>query len=619
MSGQFMKRRDFLKSATAAGISVGSVRLCRAAENGKPNILWLTCEDSNITWIGCYGSKQATTPNIDKLAAEGFRYTNCFANAPVCAPSRSTWITGIHALSMGTHPMRSRYNIPHDRIKYYPDCLRARGYYCTNHKKTDYNIGGRNDVDCWNSGDKFGWQKRAEGQPFFSVINNTESHESKAFGDVENTKHKPDDVVLRKYHPDLLDIRKNYAHYQDAVERMDSNIGEALAQLEKDGLADDTIVFFCSDHGGVLPRSKRFLFESGIHSPFIARIPDKYKALWPAEKPGMTVDRLVSFIDMPKTWLSLAGAEIPGTMQGKIFLGPGAEPEREYHFSFRGRMDERYDNTRAVRGKRYLYIKNYMPYVPCGQHIEYLWRMVATRAWEEHYKAGKTDEITGRFFKPKPHVEELYDTMSDPDNIKNLASDPAHAEILLSMRSALRDWQLSVFDSGLMPENDVVKRAEQNSVTIYDMVRDSKMYDLKTYMDAADKALLKEPGNEKLLVKFTGDKDSAVRFWGVIGLLLLEKISRKSLKALKAVLDDESHEVRLMACWVLIKAGEKDVGRKGILDLLTGNSYAILTVLNLIDWMGDDISVYRSAIESLNKLKGDEAKMRTYLLVGNGK
>ena len=311
--------------------------LTRGAD--RPNILWLVCEDSNVNWIGCYGNPEAKTPNIDAFAKQGFRYTHAYASAPVCAAQRSTWITGINSLSMGTHPMRSRYPIPHDLIKYYPDSLRQAGYFTANHLKTDYNIGGRPDGSCWDSNKPNAWELRKPGQPFFQVINFNESHESHAQGDVTGTRHSPGEVTLSKYHPDEMGIRMNYAKYYDAVEDMDIEIGKALQDLEKAGLAEDTIVIFNSDHGGVLPRSKRFLFDSGIHTPLIIRIPEKYRHLWPASAPGGTVDRLVSFLDLPKTWLSLTGAEIPAVMQGRVFIGPKAEPEPPYVFSFRERMD----------------------------------------------------------------------------------------------------------------------------------------------------------------------------------------------------------------------------------------------------------------------------------------
>ena len=397
------------------------VRILGEATN-QPNILWLVAEDANVKWFGCYCNPQAMTPNIDKLASEGLRYVNAFATAPVCAPSRSGWITGLYALSTGTYQMRSRYDIPHDLIHYYPDALRQAGYFCSNHTKTDYNIGGRPDIECWNSAEEYGWKLRQPGQPFFCVINYGESHESRAFGSVENTRHDPAKVVLEKYHPDIPDIRKNYSLYEDAVENMDKHIGLALAELKRAGLEEDTIVIFCTDHGGVMPRSKHYTYEAGLHSPLIIRIPEKYKHLWPTEKPGMAVDRMGSFIDFPKTWLSLAQAQVPDVMQGKIFLGPQTEPEPEYSFAYRGRMDERYDETRVVRDKRFIYIKNYQPYVKWGQHLNYVWNLAATQAWEQYLKDGQCNEITGLFFRTKPWVEELYDCANDTDCVTNLST-----------------------------------------------------------------------------------------------------------------------------------------------------------------------------------------------------
>ena len=411
-----------------------------AADKDRPNILWLTCEDNNVNWVGCYGNPHADTPNIDKLASEGFQYMHCYANAPVCAPSRCTWITGVHAISMGTHPMRSRYPIPHDQIKYYPDLLKKAGYYVGNAGKTDYNIGGRDDKSPWDTGKK-DWKTLKEKQPFFMIINSTKSHESRAFGDVNKSTHDPKNVRLAKYHPDIEPIRNNYAHYHDQVKKMDADIGQALKELEEAGLAENTIVIHNSDHGGVIARSKRFLFNSGTHCPLIVRIPEKFKHLRPGE-PGTKINDVVSFIDMPKTWLSLCGAEVPDYMQGKIFLGPDAE-QREFHVSWRGRMDERCDNVRAIRDKsgRFLYIRNYMPYAPWGQHLNYLWNMTATNAWEAHHRAGKTDEITGRFFGTKP-MEELYDTSVDPDNVNNLIDSPELASVVNDLSDAMDEWQL---------------------------------------------------------------------------------------------------------------------------------------------------------------------------------
>jgi len=441
-----MTRHNFVILAAATAFLFATIQGIAVAQD-RPNILWLTCEDNNVDWVGCYGNTHAETPNIDRLAEEGFQYMHCYANAPVCAPMRSTWITGIHSISTGTFPMRSRYNIPHDQIQYYPDHLKATGYYVGNDRKTDYNIGGRPDGDCWDNPKTVDWKALKNNQPFFQVINSSESHESRAQGSVENTIHDPTDTDLRAYHPDVPDIRKNYAKYHDAVKRMDSQIGDALKQLEELGLADNTIVIHNSDHGGVLPRSKRYLFKSGIHCPLIIRIPERYKHLWPAEKIGSRVERLVSFVDMPKTWLSLSGSAIPDYMQGSIFLGPKAEPEQEYHFAFRGRMDERLDNARAVCDKRFLFIRNYAPHVPWMQHLEFLWKMKATQAWEKQVRSGKANEVQSRFFKAKGWTEELYDMQEDPDSVNNLIDDPAYQQTAAKMRTELRRQQIKHFDN----------------------------------------------------------------------------------------------------------------------------------------------------------------------------
>lgn len=586
------------------------------AEN-RPNILWLTSEDNNVTWLGCYGNELATTPNIDRLAKQGFQYMHCYANAPVCSPSRATWITGLHAISMGTHPMRSRYKIPHDRIPYYPDLLKKAGYYTANAGKTDYNIGGRSDQACWDKNSGSDWKQLKNQQPFFQVLNIHHSHESRAFGDVGKTKHDPHSVQLAAYHPDIPVMRQNYAHYLDAVERMDGNVGHILKQLEDSGLADNTIVIYNSDHGGVIARSKRFLYDSGTHCPLIVRIPEKYKAWWPAEKPGTKIDRLVSFIDMPKTWLNLVGASGFDHMQGVVFLGPGATKEREYHFAWRARMDERCDNVRAIRDKKFLYIKNYMPYAPWGQRLTYLWRMEATRAWAQHHRDGKTDKITGRFFGTKP-FEELYDTTKDPDNVNNLADDPEYAAVMKQMRNSLRECQQRFFDSALLPESEVARMAKQRDVTIYDLVRNKDWYDVAAYQTAADVALVQDPEKINELVEYLEHEDVGIRYWGIVGLFLQAEKARNHADVISKALQDESDHVKLMAAWALHKQGDKESAYRAINELIRAESYAMLKVLNVIDWIGEGTGPYQAAFENYkSSARNYEQRMVKYLSAEN--
>jgi N-sulfoglucosamine sulfohydrolase len=589
-----LSRRQFLQAgsiAAGSGLFGWAPGWARAASRAsRPNILWLTSEDNGIFWVSCYGGTNCQTPNIDQLAREGFRYTHCFDNAAVCAPTRSTWITGMYAISNGTQPMRSRNAIPHGVIKYYPDLLRQAGYHTSNWIKTDYNIGGRPDNACWDLMDRkvrFGWRQRKPGQPFFAVVNSTSSHESHAQGDVEHTRHDPARMTLHSYHPDLPVIRKNYAKYADAVETMDNDLKETLDALKADGLYEDTIIIYCSDHGGVMPRSKRFLYSSGTHCPLVIRIPEKYQHLWPAAKPGMTVDRLVSFVDMPKTWLSLAGAEIPATFQGTVFLGKGIEPEPPYHLSFRERADERCDSVRMIRDRRYAYYKNYMPYAPAGQYLEYLWKEPAAEAWEKYYKEGKADAITGRFFRPRVS-EEFYDTVNDFDNVHNLIDAPEHQQRIARMRQALRQMQLELHDSGLLPESMREIRARQHGVTIYEMVRDPELYPLEAYLDAADRALARSPAHLPTFRAGLSDADDGMRYWAVVGLHLLNDAAQPAATALEKALRDESDEVKIMAAWTLVQLGRKEVPLACLRDLLNNGTTCERKLLNVLDWMEDD-------------------------------
>lgn len=560
-----------------------------SASAERPNILWITSEDNGQEWVSAYGGTNADTPAIDGLAREGFRYLYCYDNAAVCAPSRSLWITGMHAISNGTQPMRSRNAIPHERIRYYPDLLREAGYHTSNPGKTDYNIGGRPDADAWDvaqSDDPYGWRAREAGQPFFSVFNITDSHERWTHGESEQTRSDPARMRLASYHPDLPEIRETYARYADAVENMDRTVAACLAALEADGLTESTIVIYNSDHGGVMARSKRFVYSSGIHCPLIVRIPEKFRHLYPADRPGTTVDRLVSFVDMPKTWLSLAGAEIPETFQGRIFLGSATEPEPEHHLAYRERADERLDSVRVIRDTVFSYHRNYMPYAPAGQHLAYLWKARGTEAWERHHREGRTDDVTGRFFRPRVS-EEFYDNRADFDNVVNLIDRPEHQAKIAAFRDALRAKQLEVFDSGLLPEKMRERRAEQNGLTIYDLVRDRRLYPLADYLDAADAALERDAANLNGFMARMAHDDEGQRWWAVVGLHLLDDEAAPARAVLDRALLDEAHEVRMMAAWTLVKLGESESALACLEELLFGGTQNPRMLHNVLDWMGE--------------------------------
>lgn len=584
--------KNQLKQSTLIIVLLLLLPLCIFAQNkNKPNILWLTSEDNSADWLGCYGNPYAETPNLDKLAKEGFQYMHAYCNTSACSPSRSTWITGMNAVSLGTHHQRSRYAIPHDQIKYYPDFLQEAGYYTGNYDKTDYNIGGRQDKECWNNTEKVDWQNLRNQQPFFQVINFHRSHESRINDKLNENKHDPALTKLRPYHPDLPVWRKTYAQYYDSLKVMDNDIGLALQKLEQSGLAENTIVVYVSDHGGVMPRSKRFLYLNSIHCPLLIRIPKKYKSLWPADKPGSRVDRLVSFVDMPRTWISLAGGEVPDNMQGRIFLGKDTEPEKEYHFSFRGRMSDGVDNSRAITTKRYHYIRNYMPYAPWMQYYYWVWRTVATWSWEQLVKEGKATEAQARLFQPKGS-EELYDIVNDPDCVRNLIHMPKYAKVTSELRAELRKEQIRINDAGLLPETEMNRLAKQNNTTIYELAHTPSIYNVEALLDAADLALAENTDNLPKLRQMLKSKDVGQRYWGIIGCFLLNDQQGGMM-----AINDESDEIRAMAAWLLINTGQREKAYACFKDLLgdVGSfyktdppSYAVLSVLNILDWMGED-------------------------------
>jgi len=331
-----------------------------------PDILWITCEDIG-PHLGCYGDGYATTPNLDALAAKGMRYTNAISNAPVCAVARTTIISGIYPPSIGADHMRSLVNLPKD-FRMFPHFLRDAGYYATNNSKEDYNLEKTGRV--WDvSSRNAHWKTRKQGQPFFAVFNLTISHESQIRNKIEesNRIHDPARARVPAYHPDTPEVRRDWAQYYDRITMMDREAGDNLQQLQKAGLSDNTIIFFYSDHGSGMPRSKRSACNSGLNVPFIVYFPEKWRHLAPKDyQPGGASDRLISFIDLAPTVLSLAEIKPPEWMQGAPFCGKYEALEPEFSFGFRGRMDERYDLVRSVRDKRYMYVRNYMPHRIAG-------------------------------------------------------------------------------------------------------------------------------------------------------------------------------------------------------------------------------------------------------------
>jgi arylsulfatase A-like enzyme len=538
----------------------------------RPNFLWIVSED-NDPFLGCYGDRFARTPRLDALAAEGNLYTHAFANAPVCAPSRSTLITGMYASTLGTLHMRSRYGIPTE-FGFYSSYLRRAGYFCMNPGKTDYNIAG-DDRATWDKGKT--WSDAPVDTPWMLVLNLYTTHESSLHGSTVHPEYLKESFPLPPYHPDTPEIRSNWVEYYQKVTKMDGEVGEILDRLAAAGLADDTIVFYYSDHGGILPRSKRFVYDSGLHVPLIIRFGKHFQALAPAP-PGTKLDRLVSFVDLAPSLLSLAGADIPQHLQGKAFLGPKAAAPRATVFGFRGRMDERYDLSYTVRDAQYRYIRNYMPHRICGQRLDYLWRMPATRSWEQAYKEGKCDPIQSAFWRTKP-PEELYDEVADPYEVRNLIQQPELGEVLDRLRRALHDQLIQNRDAGFLPESDMVGRA--NGQAVYAMTQDESRYPFARILEAADRASRESADSVPLLIQQTKDLDSAVRYWAAIGCSVRGKKAAAAVDALKGLRDDPSAATRVAAAEALFRVGEPE-GLNGLvreMDTPGGDALAAVDAL----------------------------------------
>jgi uncharacterized sulfatase len=423
----------------------------------RPNILWVSIEDTSPD-LGCYGDAYAVTPNLDRLASQGCRYTNCFTHAGVCAPSRSGIITGMYPSTMGTQFMRCK-GVPPAYVKCFTEYLRAAGYYCTNDNKTDYNFDP--PLTAWDDTRRGAhWRNRPTKEtPFFAVINLTQTHESQVRlpeAQLEARRktlaphelHDPAKAPLPPYYPDTPRVRRDMANLYDNITFTDKLIGGILKDLEDDGLAGNTIVFFWGDHGRGLPRSKRWIYDSGTHVPLIIRWPGKLQ-------PGSVNDELVAFLDFAPTLLNLAGLEIPKHLQGRAFLGDKLSPPREYVYACRDRMDEALDIIRGTRDKWFHYIRNYRPDLPYAQNIAYMDEMPTMQEWRRLAAAGDLKGPQAIFFQPTKPVEELYDTAADPHEINNLAGDEKFADVLSRLRAAHEKWREDTGDLGLIPEAEL--------------------------------------------------------------------------------------------------------------------------------------------------------------------
>ena len=511
-----MKRRQFLSLGAAAAAATAVSGLSCGRQSVRPNILWITCEDIGPA-LGCYGDEQAVTPHLDRLAQSGTLYKRAYATAPICAPARSCLITGMHATTLGTQHLRSEIPVP-DSLETLPEVLREHGYFCTNNSKTDYNF---DPSGMWDENSREAhWRHRLADQPFFSIFNLTVSHEGHA-NDYKkedyttlDERHDPETIDLPPYFPDTPDMRGLWARYYDLITVMDQHAGKILDQLREDGLEDNTIVFFFSDHGFGMPRYKRWLYSTGLQVPLIVRIPEALRGL--EATAGSATDQLVSFVDFAPTVLSLAGLSVPELMQGLPFLGGDELTEREFVFAARSRADDVYDVSRAILSRRYIYIRNYMPHQAYIQDAR-IFSADRKGSYRELRRLRQRGELRGyaqTMFEPKP-AEEFYDLESDPHELNNVVNEPEYRDVVLDLHTKLKRWILETRDTGFTPEPEMMRRAHGS--TPYETAQHPKQYPLERILKTAEQVGMQ--ADLAVLRRDLEYKYAGVRYWAVVACL----------------------------------------------------------------------------------------------------
>ena len=443
----------------------------------RPNILLLVAEDLSPR-IEPYGDDLAKTPNLTKLGTKSIRFTSTFTTAGVCAPSRASLITGQHQISFGAQHMRTSTSplgkylaLPPDQVKAFPELLRREGYFTFTDSKLDYQFSGirsgSGPFTIWDSegSSDTGWRDRNENQPFFGMINFFETHESgvmRPSGIPHSATHlatqlarlklvapevtNPHDVKLPPYYPNTDVVRRDIARHYDNIALMDERLGAITRALKEDGLFEDTIIIWTSDHGDGLPRAKRELLDSGIKVPLLIKLQCNAETKCVAK----TDDRLVSFVDLAPTILSLASAPVPHWLHGQNIF----DSSRTYVFASRDRIDEVEDRQRAIRSKDYKYIRSWYPGVPGGHELDYRDNLDMVRNWRKLFLEKKLTTIESKWFEP-PGERQLYNVFEDPFETNNLINKKEHEHIARDLDQQLTDFLIRVGDKSELSEDEM--------------------------------------------------------------------------------------------------------------------------------------------------------------------
>jgi arylsulfatase A-like enzyme len=496
----------------------------------RPNILWITIEDTSPQFIGCYGNKEASTPAIDNLANEGVRFTNAFSTGTVCSPSRSTIITGVRTYKMGTGNHRSSYPIP-SFIKGFPYYLKQEGYYTTNHEKTDYNVGNAKAFtqDAWNeSSGKAGWWDRKPGQPFFAVFNFTDSHQSRTMTEsyswyLKNVYDKlpvgdriaDTAFAMPPFYHDSPAMRKQFARVYNSLKLTDNEIRELLKRLDDDHLRDSTIIFFYADHGEGEPRGKTNGINLGYRVPFAIWFPEMYKNLSPWGAGGVVSNELVDFEDLAPTVISLAGGKIPDYLKGRILMGKNRSKQVDHLFLSADRSDNGIDMVRSVTDGKYVYSRNFMPFMPQLRYIRYMEIGAIKQQMRNDLADNKLNLLQKSLFEERP-AEYLYNIENDKWETNNLANNSKYKMILERMRKKLKETILKSRDVMFLPEYEIGLISK--TTTPYEFRLNKKAFPIDEIYNAASLSGKRGKDIAAQQIKLLSSENKVVRYWAILGL-----------------------------------------------------------------------------------------------------
>jgi len=568
-------------------------------EPEPPNILWISHEDLSPIY-GCYGDEYAQTPNLDKFAKTAIMFTNASSNAPICAPARSTLITGMYATSLGTQHLRSDIPLPQD-LKILPEVLREAGYYTTNNEKTDYNFSPEGRWD--ESSNEAHWRNRSTpDQPFFSVFNYMMTHEGPTNRlDPADTQsltehHHPDMAKLPPYLPDSPKMRQIWAHKYDLLSVFDQKVGKLLEQLKEDGLYDNTIVFVFSDHGTGLPGHKRWLNNAGLQVPFLLHVPEKYKH-WVKNLETPVTDQLVAFVDFAPTVITLAEADVPDMMEGRTFLGSDARPKK-YTFGYRDRADDCYEMSRSIFDGQYIYVRHFMPQLPYYQNA-IIFGPHKEGSYEEIHRLKALDSLppaTMAWFEAKP-AEQLFDVNNDPYEQNNLINDPQHAARISEMRQQLHQWMLDHHDTGLINEGEYMEMARKANTSVYEAIQQLPREKIEEILQAAE--MVGKTIDVTDFAEALRSPNSMVRYWALVGVDAREGDIDDLKQSITGLLNDPSYSVATMAAEILVKRYDSLEGLKTLERILkTGNEPVVLQAAISLRRTGEKAAPLLPAIDN---------------------